>query len=71
MNKQAIWEAVKEVARLALFAAIGAVLAWAGTELTALDPNSTFVVVATTLLRFADKWVHENQDTELNGLAPF
>lgn len=71
MNKQAIWEATKEVVRLALFATASAVVAWATTKLTSLDPSSVQVMVGTVVLRFVDKWIHENQATKLNGLAPF
>lgn len=71
MDKKAVWEAVKEVARLAFFAAAAAVVAWATTKLTALDPNSTFVVIGTAVLRFVDKWIHESENTKANGLAPF
>lgn len=71
MNKQAIIEAVKEVVRLALFAAASAVVAWATTQLTNADPSSVMVMVGTVVLRFVDKWIHENKDTKLNGLAPF
>lgn len=71
LDKKAIWEAVKEVARLALFAAVGAAVAWGTSKLSTLDPNSTFVVIATALLRFADKFVHESKHIEAKGLAPF
>lgn len=71
VNKKAIWEAVKEVARLALFAAIAAVLSWAATQVANLDPNSVYTIVLAAALRFADKWVHENKDIKANGLAPF
>lgn len=70
-NKVAIWEAIKEVARIAFFAAITAVVGWATTQLTTLDPNSIYYVTGTVILRFIDKWIHESQKTELKGIAPF
>lgn len=60
------WEAVKEVARLAVLAAIGAVIAW----LSDLDQTTT-VMIVTAVLRAVDKWIHKSEETELNGLLPF
>lgn len=60
------WEAAKEVARLALMGAVGAIIAW----LTDLD-QSTTVVVVTFVLRYVDKWLHKSENTELKGLVPF
>lgn len=71
INATAIWEAVKEVLRLALFAAVSAGVAWATTKLTALDPTNVYVIVGTIVLRFVDKWIHENENVKANGLAPF
>jgi len=71
MNWNAIWEAVKEVARLAFFAALSAAVAWATTKLTALDPTSVWVLVGTVVLRFVDKWIHENENVRASGIAPF
>lgn len=71
MNKQAIIEAIKEVARLAFFAAISAVIAWATTKLAKLDPNSVYVIVGTVILRAADRYVHKDDGLKVNGLAPF
>lgn len=75
MKKQALWEAFKEIARLALFAAVSAVLAWVADKLAGLDPSSTVVVVGTLVLRFADKWKYSltkaNPKLKTEGLAPF
>lgn len=71
MNKNAILEGLKEVARLALFAAISAVVAWATDKMSGLDPTSAYVAVGTVVLRFADKWIHENKNVDAKGIAPF
>lgn len=71
INKVAIWEAIKEVARIAFFAAITAAVGWATQQLTQLDPTSIYYVGGTVILRFIDKWIHESQKTELKGIAPF
>lgn len=71
MDKQAIIEAVKELARIAFFGAIAAVLSWATTKIANIDPNSVYAVVGTIVLRVVDKWVHENENVKAGGLAPF
>lgn len=68
---KAALEAVKEAGRLALFAAIAAVLAYATDKLSGLDPTSVWVLVGTALIRTADKFVHSNKNIEANGIAPF
>lgn len=71
MNKQAIIEAVKEVGRLAFFAALTAVLGWATTKVSSLDPSSVYYIVGTLVLRAVDKYLHTNPDTKATGIAPF
>ena len=71
MNKEAILEAVKEVARLALFAALTAAVAWATERLSGLDPSSTFYIIGTVVLRFVDKFLHSNEDISATGISPF
>lgn len=70
MNKQAILEAVKEVARIALFAAITAVVGWLSEKVAGLDPSSVYYVVGTLFLRAVDKYIHKSP-SENQGLAPF
>ncbi len=69
--QKAIIEALKEAGRIALFAAIAAVIGWATTQVSSWDPNSTYYIVATVLIRLADKYVHENKDIKADGIAPF
>lgn len=71
LNKQALIEMLKEAGRLAFFAALSAIVAYAGHVLAGLDPNSLVVVVGTMVLRLLDKYVHENDNTNLKGVAPF
>lgn len=71
MDKKAILEAVKEVGRLMFFAALSVAVGWAAQKAQLLDPTSTQYVAATLVLRFLDKWVHENQQIEARGVAPF
>lgn len=70
-TKQALWEAFKEVARLAFFAALAAVVGWLADKVNLLDPTSVYYVLATAALRFADKYVHENKNIDSKGIAPF
>lgn len=70
VNKPAFKEALKEVARIALFAAVTAVVGWAGEQLAGLDPSSTFYIVGTLVLRMVDKYIHK-LDSPAKGIAPF
>lgn len=70
-NKKAIIEALKELARLALFGALSAVVLWLGDAVNALDPTSLQFMIGTALWRIADKFVHENKNIDRQGIAPF
>lgn len=70
MDTKAIVEAAKEALRIAFFAALTALVAWGTQSLTSVDPSSTFYIVGTVALRLADKFVHENKDIKVNGIAP-
>lgn len=71
MNTKAITEAIKEAGRLAFFAAVSALVAYATTKLSTLDPTSVYVVVGTVLLRVVDKYIHSNENISATGIAPF
>lgn len=71
MNRNALVEAVKEGGRIALFAALAALVAFASDKLAGLDPSSTAVIVGTVVLRLVDKFVHINGKIKANGVAPF
>lgn len=70
MNKEAIIEAAKEAFRLALFAAVAAIVAYVSQLVEAGDPASLWVLVGTAILRIVDKYIHEDPDIKLNGLSP-
>lgn len=70
MNTQALKEAVKEVLRVAFFAAVTAVVGYAGQKLGHLDPSSVYYIVGTVALRAVDKYIHVNPDTKLTGISP-
>ena len=71
MDRKAIIEAVKEVGRLAFFAALTAVIGWVSTKISSFDPSSTYYIVGTVLLRLVDKYIHVSDTTERNGVSPF
>lgn len=71
MNKQAIIETAKEVARIALLAAVTAVVGWVSTKVSSFDPTSVYYIVGTVLLRAVDKYVHVSPDTTKNGITGF
>lgn len=69
--QKAIIEALKEAGRIAFFAAIAAVVGWVTTKVSSLDPNSTFYIIATVLLRLVDKYIHQNDNIKAEGISPF
>ena len=69
VNKQAIVEAAKELARIAFLGALSAVLAWATTKVAGLDPSSVYAVVGTIVLRTVDRFVHESS-SKFKGVSP-
>lgn len=69
--KKAVTSAVMEAGRIFFLAGVSAIVAWGTTQLTALDPTSTWVVVGTLVLKVADKFVHDNDKMKANGVAPF
>lgn len=74
IDKQAIIEGIKEVGRIAFFAAITAILAWFSDKVGMLDPTSAFYVIGTLILRFGDKVLHEiktGKFADVKGIAPF
>lgn len=66
----ALVEALKEGLRIALFAGVTALVAWASKELELMDPTSTFYIVGTMGLRLVDKFIHEDDTNDLKGLSP-
>lgn len=70
INKQAIIEAIKEVGRLAFFAALAAVVMWV-QEQAGSDPTTTQFLIYTTIGRFLDKLVHDSPEIKAKGIAPF
>lgn len=70
MNRKALLESAKELARVAVFGAVSAALAWATTKVGNLDPNSAYAVAGTLVLRIADKYVHASP-APAKGLLPF
>ena len=66
MNKKAILEAAKELGRVLLFAAVGRAISYFSNL-----PENTTTMVALLVLRGLDKYLHENDNVRLNGIAPF
>lgn len=65
MNQAQI-EALKEFVRVVVLALIGFAVAYLG-EL----PQTETVVIVLSVLRFADKYIHEDKSNPRNGLLPF
>lgn len=70
-DKKAIIEALKEAGRVAFLGALSAVILWAGTLVSSLDPTSLQYIVLTILLKAGDKFVHKSEDINASGIAPF
>jgi len=62
-------ESVKEIARLAVFAAVGAIIASVLESLTKL-PQTQTTVILTFAFRLIDEWVHESS-LKAKGIVPF
>ena len=65
-----IFESVKLMARLAIFAALAAIVASLSESVTRLPQDSVTVILGFVLAGL-DKWVHVNKDIKMNGLTPF
>lgn len=63
-------EAFKDIARLAIFAAIGAVVSVVLGNI-ANFPQTTTTVIITFVLRAIDSYIHNNDGMKANGLTPF
>lgn len=70
-DKKAIIEGAKEAGRVAFLGALSAVILWAGTLVSSLDPTSLQYIVLTILLKAGDKFVHKSEDIKATGIAPF
>lgn len=70
MNKDALIEALKELARVAFLGAVSAGLAWLTTQVGNLDPNSTYAIVGTLVLKVIDKYVHKADNIPVKGISP-
>ena len=66
---QSFTEAFKEIARLAVFAAVGAIVASLSQSVTNLDQNVVTMVIL-VILRFTDKLIHESS-LKAKGIVPF
>lgn len=71
MDKLAIYESVKELARIVVFAAVAAAVTAALDYLAGLNSAELWVIVLTAALRFADKYIHTAEGIKANGLVPF
>ncbi len=69
-TKQAVLETLKEAFRIAFFAALTALAAWATNKLAGFDPTSIYYIGGTILLRLLDKYIHENENIKSNGISP-
>lgn len=65
-TKQALWEAAKELGRVLILAAVG----WGISYLSTLPTTQTTIAVL-AVLRWLDKFLHENKAVKLSGLVPF
>jgi hypothetical protein len=67
-DKEALWEAIQEIARIAFFGGISALVAVGLNRLAGL-PQTETVVIGTFILKFIDKYIHDNPKIKFNGLT--
>lgn len=70
MDMKAIVSMIKEGLRIAFFAGVSALVAWATTKLSSANPTSTFVIAGTIVLKLIDQYVHKSDSIKLNGISP-
>jgi hypothetical protein len=72
MNKKALIEGLKELARVAVIAAIPVIVSGIDTIQGGFEINWMLVqaVVAVAILKAIDKYIHKS-DIELKGILPF
>lgn len=71
MNKKAVLDTLKEAGRIAIFAAISALVAWGLQKLGVQDQTEPVVVIGTIVLRLVDKYIHKDDNLKANGLLKF
>ena len=70
-RKDAILATIKEALRIAVFAAIGALVEWGYTQVAQLPADGALTMILTLALRLVDKFIHKNENIDKNGLLPF
>jgi hypothetical protein len=69
MKKNALTEAAKEFARIAVLSLLPLVVA--ALEAGNLFTKATLVALAVAVLRALDSYIHNNKNIKANGLLPF
>jgi hypothetical protein len=69
MDKKALLEGLKQFGRVALFAALPVIVS--SLQEGSFDWKVTGLAVFVAVLAAVDKWVHENENTELTGITPW
>lgn len=69
--KEAVISAVKEGGRIFFLAGLVALGQWIASKISGYDPSSTGFIVGTLVVKMLDKYVHDNDNMNANGVAPF
>jgi hypothetical protein len=67
-DKKAAIEALQEVARVAFFGAVSALVSVALERLAGL-PQTEVIVIGTLVLKLVDRYINQSKYTKLNGLT--
>lgn len=67
MEKNPIFEAVKEGARYAVFGGVSLFVSFLLNRFTHLPQNDAVVAVSVLILRVVDKYLHERRKTPISG----
>ncbi len=70
-TRKAIVETVKELGRIVLFGGLAALAGYLTEKLNGMQPTELYYIVMTVMLRLIDKFIHQNTNIALKGLAPF
>jgi hypothetical protein len=69
LNKAVIWEAVQEMARVAFFGAVSALISFGLQQLGVKNQQEPVIMIGTLLLKGLDKYIHDNPKIDSTGLT--
>ncbi len=68
-DKKYLWEATQEVARIAFFGAVSALVAFGLQQLGVKNQQEPVIMIGTLILKGLDNYIHNNPAIKSNGLT--